>query len=288
MRAPTGSHRTPAILPLRATTAGETLDSAITLLRRRALPLLPVAALLAAAEQALLAHLRTRSGLLPPFYLPAGDLGGWWRTVATGLALEVGIVALLGAYAGAAAGPALLGHAADGRRLWLRTRPCSTVPVALLLGVLAWPAAFLGMAGLLVLVALSGPVTPVLTMDRVRGPLAALRRSAVLCAGAGLRVARIRLLGYLSWLAIRFALGTGWLAVAELVPGLPGDSGAAWRDWAVPVAWAAANTVAYAALACLDAVLLVDARIRGEGLDILLGRVRAHGGDDAAALVVAR
>ncbi|KUL30970.1 hypothetical protein [Actinoplanes awajinensis] len=283
-----GAGRVPAILPLRATTFGESLDGAIVLLRRRALPLLLVAAVLAAGEQVLLTSLRADAGLMPPFYLPGADAGDWWRTVVTGLAAEVGIIALLGAYAGAATGPALLGRAAGGWRLWLRTRPWWSVPVALLLAALAWPAGWAGLFGLVVLYGLFGLATPLLTLDRVSGPLTALGRSARLSTRGGLRVTRIRIVGYLTWLGIRFALGTGWIAVASLVTDVTDVSGADWLHWALPIAWGLANTVAYAALACLDAVLLVEARIRTEGLDIVLGRARARGEDDAAALVAGR
>lgn len=281
-----GTRRTPAILPLRATTIGESLDSAVALLRQRALPLLVVAAILAAGEQVLMYRLRARAGLAAPFYLPGLDAGDWWEVLVTGLALEVGIITLLGAYAGAAAGPALLGGPAGSWRLWLRTRPWWAVSLALLLTAVAWPAAWTGLIGLVVLYGLCGLVTPVLTMDQVANPLAALGRSVQLSARGGMRVARIRILGYLTWLAIRFALGTGWIAVASLVTGMSG--GADWLSWMLPVAWGLANTVAYAALACLDAVLLVEARIRTEGLDIVLSRVRARGEDEAAILVASR
>ena len=43
--------------------------------------------------------------------------------------------------------------------------------------------------------------------------------------------------------------------------------------------------MAYASLACLGAVLLLDVRVRTEGLDIAIVRTRSRGGDDAAPLV---
>jgi hypothetical protein len=49
-----------------------------------------------------------------------------------------------------------------------------------------------------------------------------------------------------------------------------------------------ANAVAYSALACVAAVLLLETRIRTEGLDIAIGRARSRGEDDAAVLVYAR
>jgi hypothetical protein len=83
----------------------------------------------------------------------------------------------------------------------------------------------------------------------------------------------VRLAGYLGWLALRLALGFGGLAVLDLV--LP-----ATQDW-LPVAsiavWLVVNAVTYATLACLDAVLYLEVRMRTEGLDLALGRDLRHG-----------
>jgi hypothetical protein len=92
---------------------------------------------------------------------------------------------------------------------------------------------------------------------------------------------RILLAGYLTWFAIRFALGAGWTAVAARLSG----SQPQWQSWLVPIAWGLADTVAYAALACVAAVLLVDIRMRTEGLDIAIGLARGRGAEPAATLV---
>ena len=278
------TNRVPPVLPLRAMTAGEVLDTAAALLRQRALPLFLLAAPLAAGEQLLLAPMREQAGIRPPFYGPyRDDLGGWWTTTVTGLSLETVIIALLAGYAGAAVGPALLGRRVRHRDLWRRTRPAATIPAALLLGVFAWPAAFLGLLPWLVVYGLFGMTTAALTVDRSAHPFAAMGRSARLAVRSGMRAVGIGLLGYLTWYAVRFALGSGWLAVADQVASV--SSGTAWLSWAVPAAWALANTVAYAALACVAAVLLVDTRIRTEALDIVIGRSRARGEDAEAFLV---
>ena len=92
----------------------------------------------------------------------------------------------------------------------------------------------------------------------------------------------ILLAAYLIWFAMRFALGAGWTQLAALVTGAepePAPGGSA------PLSWGLANTVAYAALACVSAVLLLEVRVRTEGLDIAISRTRSRGGDDAAPLV---
>ncbi|MBB4743489.1 putative anti-sigma-YlaC factor YlaD [Actinoplanes octamycinicus] len=279
-----GSRRIPAILPLRATTTGESLDGAVALLRQRALPLLVAAAILAAGEQWLLTLVGAAEDLPAVYDWTQADFDVWWPSIATGLALEVGIIALLGAFAGAAAGPALLGRVMSHREVLRRSRPGRALLIAVLLTAVAWPAAYAGLVGFVLLYGLFGLATVILTMDRVGNPVTALIRSARL-SGRGLRVARIRILGFLVWLGIRFALGVGWMAVAGLILGFSRPS---WLGWAATFAWTLANTVAYAALACLDAVLLVEARIRTEGLDIALNRSRSRGEDEAATLVVAR
>jgi hypothetical protein len=276
------------IIPLRAMTAGEILDAAVALLRRRALPLLTLALALAAAEQVLLSRLRETAGLSPPFYY--GDLGSadvsWVPVLATGFATEAFIIAVLGGYAGAAAGPALLGQDVRHRDLWGRARPAATLLVALILAALTFGAAVAGFIGVIFVYGLAGLAAVTLTVDRTANPFTALGRSVVRSTRAGMRGVFIRLMGYGTWLAIRLALGSGWVFVAERF--VPVAGSAWWLSWAVPTAWALANAVAYAALACLDAVLLLEIRIRTEGLDIAVSRARSLGRDTAATLVARR
>jgi hypothetical protein len=269
-------------LPLRPMTLGELLDAAMVLLRIRAVPLLGAAAVLAAAEQLLLAPLRAAQHLQPPYYGPAaGHAGGWWTLSALGFGLEGFAITLLAALAGAAVGPALLEQRVAHRALCRRSRPVAAVTTAVLVCGVCGVAAFLGFVPWLVVWGLFGLTGPVLTVDRAGNPFSALARSARLTVRAGIRGARILLAGYLTWFAIRFALGAGWTAVAARVFG----SQPQWQSWLVPIAWGLANTVAYAALACVAAVLLVDVRVRTEGLDIAIGLARGRGADPAAALV---
>jgi hypothetical protein len=272
-------------LPLRPMTLGELLDAAMVLLRRRALPLLASAAVLAGAEQVLLGPLRSAQYVTAPFYGPAdGRVGGWWALTALGFGLEAAIITLLAALAGAAAGPLLLGRRVPHRALWRRGRPLATVVAAVLFGAACTAAAFLALLPWLFVYGLFGLTGPALTVDRAGNPFSALARSAALAVRSGLRGCWILLAGYLTWFAIRFALGAGWTEVASTVF----RSQPQWQPWLVPIAWALADTVAYAALACVAAVLLLDIRMRTEGLDLAVGRARSRGEDAAAPLVFVR
>ncbi|WP_433797062.1 hypothetical protein [Actinoplanes sp. CA-252034] len=275
------------IIPLRAMTAGEILDAAVALLRRHAAPLLTLSLALSALEQLLLAKVRTFSsagGLVFHFWRIKSEQIDWVPAVAAGLAGEAFIIAVLGACAGAAAGPALLGRPLSGRQLLRRARPLPALLLALTLAALTFGAAVAGFIGVIFVYGLAGMATAVLTVDRTANPFTAMGRAVGRATRTGMRGVFLRLLGYLVWLAIRLALGTGWIVTADMIA--PVTGGAWWVTWAVPVSWALANAVAYAALACLDAVLLLEIRIRTEGLDISVNRARSLGTDPAHALVV--
>src|SRR2546429_37231 len=118
-----------------------------------------------------------------------------------------------------------------------------------------------------------GLAAPALVIEH-RGPLSALGRSFALVGRGGLRPGAIRLLGYLAWWTIRLALAAGGYAALQLTGQLSG--GVALRLAGV-LAWVLVNTVAYAVLGCLDAVLHLETRMRVEGLDLALGRAARRG-----------
>lgn len=272
-------------LPLRPMTLGELLDAAMALLRARALPLLAAGAVLALLEQVLLRPLRAAALVTAPYYGPTRDhFGQWWLATSAGFALEITIVTLLGAIAAAAAVPALLGRQLPHRGLWPRTRPVATVCAALLLGVAGGAGFFAGVIPWLILYGLFGLTAAVLVVDRAGNPFGALWRSARLATRGGLRGFWTLICAYLTWFVVRFALGSGWVWILTQLSGAE----PAWLTWLIPAAWALANTVAYSALACVAAVLLVEIRIRTEGLDIAIGRARSRGEDDSATLVHTR
>jgi len=274
-----------AVLPMRPLTVGELLDSAVLLLRRQARTLIPVALVLAAAEQLVLYPLRRAARVEPPGYLPDVDtLAGYWFLLAVGAACEMAIIALLGNLA-ARAGDALLRDPAapvSGLLRPHRARYGPTVLVAALAGALMFVAA-LGGPTWVFAVALLGGLAPAVVLDRV-GPFAALGRSASLALRVGGRAAGIRLLGYVVWWILRVGLAIG------AVTGL-NTLGLLEPAWIVPVGaalWAGVNSVAYAGLACLDSVSYLETRIRTEGMDIAISQSRRRGGRRATLAEVGR
>ncbi|MDG4802769.1 hypothetical protein [Micromonospora sp. WMMD980] len=261
-----------AVLPRRPVTVGELLDAAVLLLRDQARVLVPLAVPLALAEQILLHPVRMLAGAHPPGWWPGGEprLGWYWLLLAVGAATEAMIIALLGNPAARAGGAALLDRRLAPAELLRAARPGATVLVALAVGLLVGLAGLAGPAWF-VAYGLLGLVVPVLVLDGVpahRAPGRAVR----LAVRVGGRAAAVRLLGYLGWWLVRIGIGLG-------VPYGLGRLGLFdVSAFALPVAVAAqvaVNALAYPALACLDAVLHLETRIRTEGLDIRLSRAPA-------------
>lgn len=263
------------VLPLRAMLQGELLDTAVVLFRERALPLLLLAAPLLAIEQVVL-------WFAGSFWLDEyATFTDWRRVVAALLGCEAVIVGLLGAYAGAAAVPALLGQRVTHRALLRRMRPLPVLITMLIPGLAAWPGAYFGLIGWIGVYGFLGPAGVALVIDRVGWPFGALGRSAALAARLGWRGFWTRLRGFVIWLVIRVALAIGPIMFLWKF-GLVANG--YYGDWPVLMMWGLAGTVSCAALACLDAVLLIDTRIRTEGLDIALRRALANGTDPALVL----
>ncbi|TDB71377.1 hypothetical protein [Micromonospora sp. KC723] len=266
-----------AVLPRRPLTVGELLDSAVLLLRAQSRLLLPLGAFLAVGEQLLLLPLRLAADLRPPAYLPGGwdPFAAYWLLLAVGAGTEAAIVTLLGNPAARAAGAALLGRHAGVRDL-LRVRGArwgTTLLLALPVGALVMLGGLLGPLWFLAWT-MVGSVAAVLVVDRLAARLA-LPRAIRLAARDGGRAAWVRLLGYLGWWILRVGLALGgYFGVAAL--DLVDLHDPATATVAAVVVWAAVNSVAYPVLACLDAVVHLDNRMRTEGLDIRLSRSPGH------------
>jgi hypothetical protein len=290
-QAPAGSGRweevvvQSGVVPLRPLTVGEVLDAAVGLFRTHARVFLVAGLLLAVAEQAVLYPLRTAASTEPPFLLPYDDrLAQYWIMLAVGFGTETAIISLLAGLTSRAAGPALLGERVSGRQL-LALRGSRLGAVALiavaagvlgLLGALACWVPWIAMYGAV------GLIVPTLVIDRT-GPFRAMGRGLVLALRGALRACGVRLAGYVGWWAVRVALGIGSIALLSLALD---DTDPKWLWLSAVIAWSGVNAVAYPALACLDAVLHLETRMRTEGLDIAVTRSRATGRPPAAELVV--
>lgn len=267
-----GVEETRAVIPMRPLTFGELLDAAVSLLRAQAPLLLGAAFVLAAVQQVLLYPLREWAHMRPPAYwLVLDDYPAQsWLVFCVSMALEAGVLSLLGGFAGAAAGPGLLGRKVRGRDLLRQVlrRALPLLVIAALTAALIFATSLVLMLPWPLLFGLLGLAPPALVVDRI-GPFRAIGRSFKL-AGRGLRGVFIRVGGYISWAAIRLALGLGGAALLEIWL-RPYGTGYAIAMIAV---WTIVDTVAYAALACIDAVLYIEVRMRVEGLDVAIGRLR--------------
>lgn len=265
--APSAARRLPRdqALPLRPLTLGELLDAAAELVRRRAGVLLAAAAVLALAEQAVLIPGRDAVGVRLSAGLP--DLSsGYWQLLALGAGLEALIITWLGLLTGRGVAAAVTGQPMPRGRLRERLHGAEAVAVGgLIAAAPATLGAFLGPVWLLGY-PLFGLVGVVVAVER-RGLFAALRRAAGVAFRGGMRVAAVRVLGYASWLLLRYAFYLGALAGLEFLP-----VGPELAEWLLVPVFVAANMLAYATLAALDAALLIESRIRLEGLDLWLDR----------------
>jgi hypothetical protein len=274
----------PGVLPLRPLTVGELLDAAVALLRTRAVPLLGVGLVLAALEQAVLYPMRQLSRMTW-YYLPDDNhVPEWWFTVAIGFGFEAMIIALLGAIASSAAVPALIGRERVAADRGSARRATTVAVIAVVVGILSAAGAAVLLLPWFAVYACLGLAVPAAVIDRC-GAVRALGRSTGLVLRSGLRPGLIRILGYFGWLLFRLALGVGGVAVVGFIPGL-GDFP---ENPLLPtIAWLLVNTVAYPTLACLDAVLHLEARMRVEGLDLMLSRALRRGTSVEQALAVVR
>jgi hypothetical protein len=258
--------RSPSI-PLRPLTVGEVLDAAAEVTRGAAKALLPVAAVLAAAEQVLMVGLRTEFFHGSVFPGLREVIGPSWFAVAVGLGTEALIISLLGLIAGRAAAAGAVGTPLrPGPLLRGRGLP-SAIAIAFVTSLVVFAVSLLPL-GWLVAYPLMGMGTVALAIDGT-GAARSLGRGITMAARTGGRGAAIRLLGYLSWLMARLAFGLGSVSGLQslgIVPSGPVN------PWVSAAFLFVIDTVAYASLASLDAVIHIETRIRTEGLDIALAR----------------
>jgi hypothetical protein len=261
-------------LPVRPLTAGEILDGAVAVLRRQPW-LLGYALALSAVEQVAL-YLFVRGQVRDPHnYLTYRHdaVATLLKIVSFGMGTEAVVFVLLGAAAAGTAHTMLLrGAGVTAPRP--AHRPGATLALALLVGVPAAASVWLVVPWAFWFM-LTGLAAPALVLDRGGrlGPLGALGRSLSLVAGAHLRPGGLRLLGYLPWLGLRLLVGKFGTGT---VTALAGTLSPLLTAVLAGTVWALINAVAYAAIACLDAVNYLETRMRREGLDITLSRAAAR------------
>jgi hypothetical protein len=112
-----------------------------------------------------------------------------------------------------------------------------------------------------------------------------LLRSLRLASRDALRATWIRVLGYAAWLIVRLGLITATITLVELFGSFPTET----VDRLVLAGTAVlANALAYPMLGCLDVMLLLETRMRTEGLDIALRRALTRGVATDSSLAVKR
>ncbi|GLZ76252.1 hypothetical protein Afil01_10590 [Actinorhabdospora filicis] len=268
------------VLPLRPMTVGELLDAAASLLRAWWKPMLAEAFFLALIEQIGMTALRMTSiptGTDSFLYLTMQSSSFSWLWMWIGLSTETVIITLLGASAARAARSTLLGEpTGTWRALWRSPVPWGRVLgfIAIVAPIASIAAAMCGLPWLVVY-AFTGLIVPVMVLENTRFG-EAVGRGLKLAGRGGMRAAGVRMLGYLSWALVRLSIFCAAFSaadrIAEFAPLL--------RDnfWIMlGVIYLAVNTMGYAMMACLDAVTLIETRIRYEGLDIALNAARRAG-----------
>jgi hypothetical protein len=295
------------LLPLRPLTTGELLDGAFTLLRSRLRPLVGLGALLAVVEQAVLFPLRRWSDQDLSLFPATHRLSQFALLVVAAFATEAAVIAILGGVAATSAPRALLGSRAPATPPAPAGGPASAVlPVAVAAAITAAVAALTAIPFVLVLdrwqwfgfvaagffTMLAWPIpygllglgAAVAVIER-RGPLSAVWRGLRLAGRMGMRTGWIRCLGYVNWLILRVAI---YGAVIGLVTLVVEPSSSTMDNLVMAAAAVLVNCLAYPALACLDVLLVLEARMRTEGLDLALRRDRSRGVSSEASLWAAR
>ncbi|HZE39587.1 MAG TPA: hypothetical protein VE172_12325 [Stackebrandtia sp.] len=274
------------VLPLRPLTIGELLDAAAALLRSRWRSLLVMSFTLALVEQVIMTTLRelTIDEVKPKYVGQIFDNGYLvWLWIVVGMTTEIMIITLLSGPAARTAVAAVRGE--DPSKLpflTLNSRQWGyTVLYTVLLGVAGAIAAAMCVIPWFAVFAIFGLSVPALIADGL-SPGRALWRSPKLLLRSSGRTAGVQLLAYFSWLLIRLVLtcAAGYIVLSGVI-----DFSTILFDYFLIVlglCYLAINTAGYAMLACVEAVLHIETRVRSEGLDIAVTRMRARG--DAVSL----
>ncbi|HIV58975.1 MAG TPA: hypothetical protein H9902_13565 [Candidatus Stackebrandtia faecavium] len=268
------------VLPLRPMTIGELLDAATGLLRSRWQVLLGMSLTLAFLEQIVMTALRvlTIDAVLPQYQGEIiGDMSLTWMWIVVALTSELFIISLLSAVATRTAGESLAGK--DPAQLPVSTLTSRQwrfgVSAALVLAVLGGIAAMLCFLPWFIVFFLFGLVIPVMITESP-DPLRAFGRSLRLAKSSMGRTGYVRLLSYCTWLLVRGAITLG--AIMLVQSNIIDFSSFLFDNFLIllGLAYLVVNTAAYAMMACVDAAIYFEARVRTEGLDIAVSRMQAR------------
>jgi len=267
------------VLPLRPLTTGELLDTAAALLRSRWRALLGMSLVVAFVEQIAMTGLRmaTIEEVRPMYWGQLINNELWaWGWIVIGLTSEIFIITLLSGPATRTAVAAISGE--DPRRLpwWTLSgsqwgRVLGFAAIIAVVGAVGAAACFLPW---FVVYALFGLSVPALIADRL-SPGKAFFRSPRLFVRSGTRTGMTRLLAWGSWVLIRLVITCGAVALLQYF-----DFTTALFNYflvLLGVMYLVVNTAGYAMMACVDAVIHVETRVRTEGLDVAISRMRARG-----------
>ncbi|GAA4904929.1 hypothetical protein LX16_3601 [Stackebrandtia albiflava] len=267
------------VIPLRPMTVGEVLDTAAALLRTRWQALLGMSFALALIEQVGMTALRlaTAEDVRPRYWGElVGDGGMAWAWITIGLTSEIFIITLL-------SGPATRTAVAAVRGEDPASLPWSTLSggrwgqvtafagIIALIGGVAAAACFFPWFAVYMVFGLS---VPALVADRLV-PGKAFWRSPKLLARSRWRTGYIRLVTYFAWLVIRLGITCGAMALLQYF-----DFTTLLFDYFLILlgfVYLLVNTAGYAMMACADAVIHIEARVRTEALDVAVARMRARG-----------
>ncbi|MGH8877531.1 MAG: hypothetical protein ACRD0P_09345 [Stackebrandtia sp.] len=269
------------VLPLRPLTIGELLDAAAAVLRSRWRVLLGMSFVLALVEQIGMTTLRmlTVDEVKPQYTdeIVNSELLAWlWIVI--GMTTEIIIITVLSGPATRTAVAAVRGE--DPARLPTLTLTSqqwgSVLLYSVIIGIAGLAAAALCFLPWFVVFALFGLSVPALIADGL-SPQQALWRSPKLFKRSGGRTAWVRLLAYFTWLIIRLVITCG--AVVLVQSGFIDFTTILFDYFLVflGLCYLAVNTAGYAMLACVDAVLHIETRVRTEGLDVVVSRMRDRG-----------
>lgn len=269
------------VLPLRPLTIGELLDTAAAVLRSQWRTLLGMALAVAFVEQLIMTTLRltTIEQVKPKYFTELVD-DEWlaWLWIVVGLTTELICVCLVSGPASRVAVAAVRDEdPANLPRTMLTSQQWGPVLLfSAVLGAAGLVAAALCFVPWLLVFAVFGLSIPALIADGLT-PGRALWRSPRLLARSGGRTAGVRLLSYLAWFIIRLVITCGAVMMmnSQLI-----DFTTVLFDYFLVflgLCYLAVNTAAYAMMACVDAVLHIETRVRTEGLDVVVSRQRAKG-----------